>query len=359
MKQVLSFDDTLLLPQFSTIKSRKDVLVKTSFLDEYVFPIISSNMKSVTEYEMATAMKNEGASACLHRFMSIEDNIRQFIKSPGSTYCSVGLGNRELERAQALVPIGCKTLVLDVAHGANAEVVKQTKELRYLFRNNINLIVGNFATKKSIDDFKFHLGDVKVSAWKVGIGGGSACLTRKVSGCGVPTLASIIDCARSEEPIVADGGIRGSDDFAKALAAGAKVVMLGGMLAGTDEAASELHTDYTGSPTHIFHEGTYHPISLSQPGTYCRLSKTYSGSASEESYAEQGKKSEWRVAEGDTFEIPYTGPVRSVMQKLEAGLRSSMSYVGAGNLTEFKEKAEFVEITNSGKIESGAHGKLV
>ena len=359
MKQVLSFDDVLIVPSFSSIKSRKDVSVKTSFLGENLFPIVSSNMASVTEYKMALEMQDQGAKGCLHRFMSIGDNIKEYIKSPKETYCSIGLGKLEIERAQSLVNVGCKTIVIDVAHGATIETVKQFKELRYLFRNNINIIVGNFATKRSIDDFKSFIGDYKVDAWKVGIGGGSACTTRKISGCGLPTLASIIDCSRVEEPIIADGGIRGSDDFVKALAAGAKMVMLGGMLAGTDEAASTLNVGYSGKLTHcetLDKKLILLPTEIG--GTYCRVTKTYSGSASSESYVAQGKEAEHRTPEGETFEVAYTGSVESVLQKLEAGLRSAMAYTGSNTLEEFKERAELVQITHSGKKESRAHGRL-
>lgn len=358
MKSVLSFDDVLITPRFSSIKSRRDVLVKTSFLGEDLFPLISSNMASVTSNIMATVMSEEGSKGALHRFMSVSDNVKEYIKSPKETYCSIGLGKLELERAQSLVHVGAKTLIVDVAHGANIEVVKMVKELRYLFRNNVNLIVGNFATEASIDDFKHRLGGYKVDAWKVGIGGGSACTTRKVSGCGLPTLASILDCSRVQEPIIADGGIRGSDDFVKALAAGAKVVMLGSLLAGTKEAASNLNVSYAGEPTHSKVGEELIPLPTNLGGTYCRVTKTYSGSASQQSYAAQGKESEWRTPEGESFEVPYVGQVKDVLQKLEAGLRSAMAYTGSSTLEEFRENAELVQITPAGNRESWAHGKI-
>lgn len=315
-------------------------------------------MASVTGHVMATAMKDEGAIGALHRFMSISDNIVEYTKSPKETYCSIGLGNREIERAQALVNIGAKTIVVDVASGANIEVVNCVKELRYLFRKNINIIVGNFATKKSIEDFKFHLGDYSVDAWKLGIGSGSSCVTRVVTGCGLPTLASVIDCSSLPEPIIADGGIRNSGDFAKCLAAGATMVMVGGLIAGTDESASTLHVNqFYGEPTHVLKDGLYLSMKADQDGTYCRVTKTYSGSASAESYEAQGKTSAWRTPEGETFSVPYTGPLKDVLQQLDAGLRSSMGLVGAKDLIEFKEMAELVQITSAGERESRAHGK--
>lgn len=325
----LSFDDVLIVPQFSTVVSRKDVSTDVSFLGQTLkLGIISSNMDTVTTSPMAKALGNYGALGALHRFQSIEDNVKMFHNSPKNTICSVGLGNKELERAEMLCNNGCTAILLDVANGANMEVVKQLKLLKEVLGTSSYFVVGNFATARNIKDFKYHSNE-QVDAWKVGIGGGSACLTRKVSGCGLPTLASVIDCAAVGEPIIADGGIRSSDDFAKALAAGATCVMLGGMLAGTDEA----------------------------PGEVVYGHKKYRGSASQESYEIQGKVSEWRAPEGDSFLVPYKGTVKGVLQGLEAGLRGSMSTVGANNLVEFRERAEFVQITHNGLQENFAHGK--
>jgi IMP dehydrogenase len=347
----LSFDDVLINTKFSFIKSRKDVSVLTPFLGLNIFPVISSNMDTVTNSTMATAMRQCGALGALHRFMSVEDNVKEYLASPPETIVSIGLGSNELDRAKALISAGAKRILIDVAHGASIEVVKQTIELRKMYSDSIYIIVGNFANKESIKDFKYYLGGYKVDAWKIGIGSGSACLTRKVTGCGTPCLASIIDCSEVTEPIIADGGIRDSDDFAKALAAGATVVMLGGMLAGTDESPS----DPVGKVNVLMgwsQSSPPYPVTKSQPEF-----KKYRGSASQESYVVQGKESEWRHPEGDSFLVPYVGPLAKVINKLETGLRSAMSYVGANTLEEFKESAELIQITNAGMIESSSHGK--
>lgn len=339
MNQFPSFDDVLILPKFSLIKSRKDVDPYSGF----TLPIISSNMDSVTGSKMAKAMAESHSVGCLHRFCSIEENVKMFedARSPeGKPWVSIGLGPMEIERARALHKAGAETFVIDVAHGASAEVVNQTIELYDWIGLSCKIVVGNFATANSIHAFEKALGCTDVVwAYKVGIGGGSACLTRVVTGCGMPTLASIMDCKRAGVKIIADGGIRNSGDFAKAIAAGADYVMLGGMIAGCDESPGEV----------IFEEiGGY----LGNP-----IAKKYRGSASKESYVVQNKISEWRTAEGDSFTVPYRGPVGQVIQQLEAGLRSAMSYVGATTIKEFQQRAEFIHITSAGIAENGSHGK--
>lgn len=333
----LSFADVLIKPQFSTIKSRKDVDVSQDFLGvTFGVPIISSNMDSVTENQMAHAMWKLGAGAAIHRFCSIEENVAMFHQScTTKTMVSVGLGSTEIERAEALFAVGANTFILDLAHGASLEAVKQVQSLRSAIGPNAKIVVGNFATKQSISDFKFHLGDDKVDAWKIGIGGGSACTTRIVTGCGMPTLASILDCAGVPEPIIADGGITNSGDVAKALAAGASMVMIGKLLAGTTESPGLVNWNLQGK----------HAI------------KIYRGSASKESYEVQGKTADWRSAEGESFEIPFVGPAKGVINQLEGGLRSAMSYVNATNLNEFREFAELIKITGQGVKESQPHGK--
>jgi IMP dehydrogenase len=359
-----SFDDVLLLPQFSEVKSRKDVDTSSVFLSNTLrLPIISSNMDTVTNSPMAKAMLAAGGIGCLHRFQSIQDNVTEFINSSHKAMVSVGIGTKELERAKALYDAGAKLFVIDVAHGANAEVVIQAKELRRIFGSNAALVVGNFATARGIKDFLYRGGGLHVDAWKVGIGGGSACTTRIVTGCGLSTFASVVDCAAAGYDVIADGGIRNSGDVAKALAAGAKAVMLGRMLAGTDESPGQpvYDTEYFIPSSSSMHVGTtdgyayYDNTTVS--GSYPIKAKRYRGSASAESYGVQEKTAEWRAPEGEAFEVPYVGSVASVMQKIDGGLRSAMSYVGAKNLEEFRENAEFAVVSAASAAESKAHGK--
>lgn len=335
MNLALSFDDVLIVPRFSSVSSRKDVSLSQDFLGVKLdLPVISSNMDTVTNSTMANAMSDNGGISALHRFMSVEDNITEFKKCKKKPIVSVGIGIKELDRAIALHDNGAEIILVDVAHGASMNMVRQIKDLRTILGSNFKLIVGNFADDRSIKDLWYHLGDKNlVESYKVGIGGGSACLTRVVTGCGLPTFGSVRLCASLGVSIIADGGCKNSGDITKALAAGASTVMLGNMLAGTEEGPGDV----------IFTDN----------GIY----KKYRGSASTESYEVQGKVAKHRSYEGDSFLVPYKGSVSGVLQQIEGGLRSALSYVGATNLSEFRECAEFVEVTTNGMRESHSHGK--
>lgn len=376
-----TFDDVLLLPQFSTVKSRKDVSLTTKLgLDSLHLPIISSNMTSVTGVAMSQAMLSNGGQSCLHRFQTIEENVKMLkdgilFKSSDEYYTpwvSIGLGEAELERAKALLYAGAHTFVIDVAHGASMSVVEQAKALRELVGEHKMIVVGNFATATSIKEFIKHVGNKTVDIIKVGIGGGSACTTRLVTGCGVPTFSSIVDCASVGMPVIADGGMRNSGDVAKALGAGAHAVMLGKMLAGSDESPSDYirkvlnsnglecsHDLKNLSDEQLLNDVTAlnHFIKNGLTAIKVNKYKCYKGSASKSSYEDQGKEASHRTPEGASFQIPYTGPVKDTLQQIEAGIRSSMSYVGAHTLDEFRKQAKFIQISNAGIIEGGPHGK--
>jgi IMP dehydrogenase len=341
--QAKSFNDTLILPQFSSVKSRKDCDTSTNFLGEQLTtPIMSSNMDTVTEHHMATAMEKAGGIGCLHRFMTIEENIEQLLKSPQGTFVSVGVGSAELERAKALYDNNAYNFIIDVAHGASTQVVAMYEKMREALPD-ANIVVGNFATASSVKEFN-KLSRYKLQAIKVGVGSGSHCTTRIVTGCGLPTLQSLLDCKSLGIPMIADGGIKNSGDIAKALAAGASIVMLGNLLAGTDETPGQLISD----------DNTFIAI----PSNYVsKKYKQYRGSASKESYEVQGKTAEHRTAEGESSLVPYKGPVGNVVQELTAGLKSAMSYVGAVNLEEFQDKAILVEVSHSSYLEGTPHGK--
>jgi len=329
----LSFDDVLLTPQYSTVVSRKDVsTISYLAIQSLRLPIISSNMDTVTGSTMANAMKELGGIGCLHRFQTIEQNLAMYKASHPDTWSSFGIGRQELERMEALLSEGCESFVLDVAHGSSQHVVEAVKAAYELTSGNAALIVGNFATAQNIRDFNYHLG-FKVDAYKVGIGGGSVCTTRIVTGSGWPTLASLLDIKQLGLDVICDGGIRNSGDYSKAMAAGAKACMIGRLFAATDESPSNL----------VLQNNKYY--------------KPYRGSASAESYAVQGKTSEHRSPEGESTLVEYTGSLKNTIDQLQAGLRSAMSYTGAHNLSEFVERAEFVQVTLNGVEESLPHGK--
>lgn len=320
-----TFDDVLIKPRFSELNSRRDVSLRSFDLE---LPIISANMDTVTGPAMATAMWKAGGVGALHRFCSIEKNLDMYLNSPQETFCSIGLGDDEKSRARTLAEAGCFNFILDVAHGAQQQVVDQAKWLKDYY--NINLIVGNFATPESIQEFQKRLGSHQVT-YKVGIGPGAACTTRIKTGVGVPQFSAIYECSLAG-PIIADGGIRTPGDVAKALAAGAQAVMVGRLLAGTLEA-----------------EGTYY-----DDGTGVPKVKVYRGSASKESYDAQGKNSDWITAEGASGLIPITGSVSDVLKDISGGLRSALTYVGASDIVDFRRKVEFIKVTTNANIENGS-----
>lgn len=361
-----TFDDVLIKPSFSTIESRKDVSVKTDFLGYSVFPLIPSNMDSVTSPEMVNAVTKAGAIGSLHRFMTVEENLDQYYKSidlmvqSGTPVippiCSFGIGPEEYRRALNLAHAGAKILLLDVAHGAAIHVVNQYNKVRANVPESIKIIVGNFSDAEGILEFNKHV-KVRPNAYKVGIGGGSMCLTRVVTGCGVPTLGSVADCASTGFPIIADGGIRTSGDIAKAFAAGASAVMVGQLLAGTEESPGESVWQERHNGNYFFNKyDSTRPI-LDPIMEKVITHKKYRGSASAESYEVQGKTASHRAPEGDSTLVPYKGAVGPIIENLEAGVRSALTYVGASNLTEFKERAKFIKVSQNSVKESIAHGK--
>lgn len=389
MNKDLSFDDVLLNPRFNTIESRADVDLSTSVAGLNLrFGLISSNMDSITESSMAAAMGLYGSAAALHRFTDITKNVEMYYSSLDKIYnsknylhspynvkpiVSIGVGSNEFERAVCLVETGAECILIDVAHGASLSVVKQYDRLRNHFGDNISIIVGNFANKKSLEEWlSSSSSSRKPDAIKVGIGGGSNCSTRIVTGCGRSTLSSIIDCRDLGIDIISDGGIRNSGDVAKAFAAGAKAVMVGSLLAGTDETPGDIVTkdgESQKNPQWFIPSG----VDISSigkdyinyemrlkgctylPGNEANY-KQYRGSASQESYAAQGKTATHRAPEGVTRLVECKGPVRPILENLEAGVRSAFTYLGASNMEEFRNNAEFIEVSNHTTIEGSPHG---
>lgn len=361
INQALSFDDVLISPRYSKIKSRKDVSLKTFIGNNLVLnsPIISANMDTITESKMAKAMAMVEGVGCLHRFLSIEENVNLFLKSPKETIVSIGVGPNELERARSLFNAGASNFVIDVAHGAAEHVVEQYDALREIVGTDSTIIIGNVATGNDIEEFiNNSKSTTPPQAFKVGIGGGSMCTTRIVTGCGLPTFHSILDCSsvakRYGVKIIGDGGIKNSGDIVKALAAGADAVMIGSILSGTEETPGEIVAFETRNSYGSSYTATFNNYREADVSTW---HKKYRGSASKESYEVQGKQANHRTPEGEATFVKYKGSAIDILNNLIAGIKSGLSYVGANTLDELKENAQFVSITNSGLIESKPHGK--
>lgn len=259
----------------------------------------------------------------------------------GRLRVGAAIGVNQYDRAEALVQAGVDVLVLDSAHGQSKGILDTVKKLKELF--DVDIVAGNIATKEAAEDL------IKAGAdgIKVGIGPGSICTTRIVAGVGVPQISAIDECSEVGKkygvPVIADGGIKYSGDLAKALAAGASCIMVGSLLAGTDESPGELIT-YQG-----------------------RQYKTYRGmgsigamtKGSTDRYFQEGTAPDKLVPEGIEGRVPYIGTIKSVIHQLIGGLRSSMGYVGGKDIVDYQEKAEFVEITSAGLKESHVHDVII
>ena len=248
-------------------------------------------------------------------------------------------GEGGFERSERLIDAGCDVIVVDTAHGHSVSVLESVGRVKKL-SNAVQVIAGNVATREGAKA----LIDAGADAVKVGIGPGSICTTRIVAGVGVPQLTAILEAVEAGNgagvPVIADGGIKYSGDLAKALAAGAACAMLGSLLAGTDEAPGEV----------FLHQGRSYK-SYRGMGSVGAMAR---GSADRYFQAEV-RDSFKLVPEGIEGQVPYKGPVAAVLHQLAGGLRAAMGYVGAADLPEFREKAQFIRITGAGLRESHVH----
>jgi len=333
MKEALTYDDVLLVPQYSDIKSRKEVDISSDLDEDLTFdlPIISSPMDTVTESEMAYAISKMGGLGIIHRYNSIEEQAGMVAEVVGAGVevvgAAIGVSDDYFERAQTLVENGAKVICVDVAHGHHVLMKNALGTLRQTFDDNVHIMAGNVATLKGINA----LADWGAQSIRCNIGGGSICSTRIQTGHGMPGLQTLFDCARTghDVAIIADGGIRTSGDIVKALAAGADFVMLGSLLAGTLQSPGDIVTTPEG------------------------LKKRYRGMASKD--AQMDWRGRYSSNEGVSTFIKYKGEVKDVLQDLRGGIVSGFSYSGARNLTSLQNEAVWVKQTGAGLSESKTH----
>jgi IMP dehydrogenase len=468
----LTFDDVLLVPRRSSIRSRQTVSTHTQFSRRLAMaiPVVSSNMDTVTESAMALEMARMGGIGVIHRFMSItrqaaevervkraegfivenphsvlgdasvqearakliEHNIGGLLvhgkngeviglvtsrdllfeldaqrpvtdvmtprdqlvtTEPGASMAAardtlhsnrleklpvfdqagrlrglitaqdiikieqwpdatkdergrlrvaaaVGVRPSDLERAEACVHAGADALVVDIAHGHSDSAIEMVRTLKAPFPQ-IEIVGGNVATAAGVRDMV----DAGADVVKVGVGAGSICITRIVTGFGVPQLSAVAECADAAHelgvPIIADGGIRTAGDITKALAAGASSVMLGSLLAGTDESPG----------ANVVRSGRRYKVVRGMASLMANIDRQ------EVELHREVDPEDWErvVPEGVEAMVPVRGPVKDVVYQLVGGLRSGLSYAGAATIVELWDKAEFVRITSAGKYESGAH----
>ena len=323
----LTFDDVLIKPNYSEVHPAKvDTTTKVSKNIKLDIPLVSSPMDTVTEAEMAITLAKHGGIGIIHRNLSIEEEAKEVekVKKKGLKV-GAAVGVFDQKRVEALVNAGADLIVIDTAHGHSKDVVESLKLYKKMY--DVDIMAGNIATKEGA----VALIENGADSLRVGIGPGSACLTRKVSGVGVPQLyavASVADVASEYDvPVVADGGIKTSGDIVKAIVAGADCVMIGNLFAGTDESPGEI----------IIDKG--------------QKFKKYRGMGSEEVVKRLDRYSKL-VPEGIVGLVPYKGTVEDVIRKLVGGLKTGMGYVGAGNIKELKLKGRFIRVTSLGEREN-------
>lgn len=335
----LTFDDVLLVPRHSEVMPREVDLRTRLGSIELACPVLSAAMDTVTEAGLAITLGQGGGMGVLHKNVDVPTQAswaERVVANGLTAAAAVGVGGDSEERVAALVEAGVSMLVLDTAHGHSQGVLDRAKQIKARYPH-IVLVVGNLATPEAVRAAAEAGADVV----KVGVGPGSICTTRIVAGVGVPQLTAIATCSEAAREVgvsvIADGGIRSSGDIAKAIAAGADAVMLGGMFAGTDEAPGEV----------IEIDG--------------RASKSYRGmgsvramkaGSSDRYFQDEAKK---LVPEGVVAAVPCKGPAGDVLFQLLGGLRASMGYCGCPDLPTMRRDARFVRITNAGLQESHVH----
>ena len=341
MITALTYDDVLLVPRFSDIESRSEIVLDSDLDNRrtLTLPIISSPMDTITGAAMASTMAVNGGLGIIHRYNTPDEqaSIVFAAKRISSTInkkdnlvgAAIGVSGDYLDRARKLVKAGADIICIDIAHGHHILMQKAIRDVRTVVGTGIHIMAGNVATKEGYED---------LSRWgadsvRCNVGGGSICSTRIQAGSGYPGLQTLLDCSSSDfsgrVPIIADGGIRNSGDIVKALAAGADFVMLGSLLSGTEETPSD--TIEVGGETR----------------------KVYRGMASREAQlAWRGKTSS---LEGVATTVAHKGSVEHILSDLERGIRSGLSYSGARTIEDFQTVAEFVRQTRAGTVESGTH----
>ena len=337
LREGLSYGDVLVVPQRSSVDSRSDVDLTTNLTPDIELdaPVLSAPMDTVTETETAVALDAVGGFGTVHRFTSVDEQaamVRQVCEAGARVGAAVGIDEDYLARTEAVVDAGADCVVVDVAHGHMERCLDTVARIDREFATEI--VAGNVVTPAGVED----LAAAGADGVKVGIGPGSHCTTREVTGAGMPQLTAVDDCAEAAREldvcIVADGGIRTSGDAVKALVAGADTVMMGSFFAGTDEAPGKVVT---------------------VDGDRYKRSRGMSTTAANEARSDKQGNAPG-ADEGVEGLTPYTGPLGPRAEEFLWGIRSGLSYCGGHDLDEARANAVFVRVSPSAAEREGAHG---
>ena len=343
IKESLTFDDVLLLPQYSNVlPSKTNIFLQLSKNISLRVPFLTSAMDTVTESKMAIAIAREGGLGVVHRNLNIKKQSNEVKKVKNKNLivgAAIGTNQEDLDRARSLVSSGADLIVIDTAHGHSEKVLKTLSKIKKII-SNVPICVGNIAT----GDAAKKLYNSGADIIKVGIGPGSICTTRLVAGIGVPQLSAVIDVKRSlknyKTKIISDGGIKFSGDLAKAITAGADAIMIGSLFSGTNESPGKI-IRYKGKMYKNFRGmGSVGAMNAGSADRY---------------YQKKNKDIKKYVPEGVEGLVKYKGSVEKIIFNLIGGLKSSMGYLGAKKIKDLQEKGEFLKISKAGFYESMVH----
>jgi IMP dehydrogenase len=343
IKDSLTFDDVTLIPQYSSILPAETITyTKLAHNLNLQIPLMSSAMDTVTESKMAIALSKSGGIGIIHRNLSIEKQVQEVKKVKKNNFlvgAAIGVNSKDIERADELSKAKVDMIIIDTAHGHTQKVLFMIKKIKKKLKKCV-LCAGNIATGKAA---KF-LADSGVDIVKVGIGPGSICTTRLVTGIGVPQLSAVLQVKKAlknyKTRIISDGGIKFSGDIAKAIAAGADAVMIGSLFSGTTESPGKIFKQKGKLFKNFRGMGSVGAMSIGSADRY---------------YQKKFKNVSKYVPEGVEGIVKFKGPVNKIIYNLIGGLKSSMGYLGAKTIKDLQKKGEFVKITKAGFYESMVH----
>ena len=362
MELKLTFDDVALVPQYNNIKSRTEPCLDTWLTKnrKVKMPLIPANMDTVICDNLADVIVENGGIPIFHRFTSIDQQVTWAQKYKDN--CFVSCGFNDTDKLDKLFENGACGVCIDVAHGHSLQMINLIRELKSKYPDK-DIIAGNICTAVGYQD----LVNAGADAVKVGVGPGSACSTRKVTGFGVPQFSAIKDIAtlakKLQVPIIADGGIRDSRDVTLALAAGASTCMIGGLFSKTYESAGKKYLKYldqkievgVGKKISVEYGENQYSFLLGRdrlPFDY-KIISHYRGQASKDFQEDYyGKLKKGTVPEGIDFEVECKGSTEDLLNNLLGGLRSGLTYGGGKSIKELQRKAEFVRVSGNYMSES-------